>query len=97
VLLKRKSAALRTVPRIGNVGPLSNDATARLLTEGTKLTEARRPTPFKLSPGEMRQAIVHVVPKKENEIYAVTIEHVGKKDRAIGGLVLLFVSPPSFF
>ncbi len=97
IVLKRKDALIGQLPRIGRLGPLSNATAARLLQDGTKLAETKRPASMKLAPGEMRQAIVHVIPKGENEIYAVTVEHKGQKDRTIGGLILLFVSPPAFF
>jgi hypothetical protein len=97
VVLRNNQEIPCALPRIGKLGPLSNATAARLLPARTKLLEAKKPLSLRLAPCEIRQMLVHVVPSGEEEFYAVSVEHVGPKDRAIGGLTMIFVPPPVFF
>ena len=97
MVVVRNPRDLRSMPRIGHLGPLSNQAAARLLPQGTKVMDAKKPLALTMVPGEMRQIIVHVVPGKGAGFYAVAVDHVGKKDRVIGGLMMIFIPPPELF
>jgi hypothetical protein len=98
VVVRKGSDALRRMPRIGNLGTLDNAVAARLLPHGARLMPAAKaPLALNLVPGEMRQTIVQAVPRQADALYAVEVEHVGPKDQAIGGLVIIFVPPPDRF
>jgi hypothetical protein len=97
MVLKPKSKSLRSLPRMGQLGPLPNRIAQRLLKPGTRLTDASKGLALKLVPGEMRQIIVHVAPRKGNVFHAVDVNHVGPNCRPIGGLTVIFVPPPDFY
>jgi hypothetical protein len=97
MIVVRNARELRSMPRIGHLGPLTNETAARLLPHGTKVAEAKKPLALTMVPGEMRQIIVHVAPGKGEGFYAVAVDHVGRKDRPIGGLLMIFIPPPELF
>ena len=97
VVLRNLYEAPRNLPRMGNLGPLSSATATRLLPSRAKFAEAKEPLALRLAPCEIRQMMVHVVPSGEDHFYAVSVEHCGAKDRAIGGLTMIFVPPPEVF
>jgi hypothetical protein len=97
VVVRKGSSELRRMPRIGSLGTLDNAVAARLLPHGGRLMAAKSPLSLNLVPGEMRQTIVHVVPRESEALYAVAVDHVGPGDQPIGGLVIIFVPPPDRF
>ena len=98
-LLYRKPEAHVCVPQMTHFGEVSPELAKSLTLPGSRLIEAAKgPIDIKLLPGEQRQTLVQVEPgDHDNAVYAVEVSHHGADGRSIGGLVLLFVPPHSYF
>jgi hypothetical protein len=87
------------VPRIGHLGPVTDDQIGRLVLPGTKAVQPRGPVDLKLHPGEMRQMLVQIRDsgKDEQAAFAIEVTHQGADGRFIGGLILVCVPPLDVF
>ena len=97
----RKVKLDRPIPQIQRLGPLqATFAEKAVLLPGEKLRSVptgSRAMPLKLGRGERQQTLVHLAPTKDDDlVYAVNIEHRGADGSLIGGLVIVFVPPPTY-
>jgi hypothetical protein len=96
--LRRIPNLVRPIPQIQRTGPISTRLAKYVLNPGSRLVDAPvKPSNLKLLPGEMRQTLIQIEPRRgKDDVYAVNVEHHGADGRVIGGMVIVFVPPPNY-
>lgn len=98
---KTCNCASMPIPQIGRLGRLDQGEIADLLPPREKLidvTEGKKSLNLELPFEERRQIILSIdASTKEDDIYAVEVEHVDLDGKSIGGITCIFVPPHNFF